>query len=77
MVESAEYDEAAPRIREYLERFERAVAQVRLTHGDRPVDEVRLALAEAFASECLVVWSEVTDDAARRIAEAGSGESFG
>ncbi|MFE0733109.1 hypothetical protein ACFW2X_33745 [Streptomyces antibioticus] len=74
MVDPAEYDKDMPRVQEHLEKFERAVANVRRTHTGHPLDEVRQALLKAFESEGLTVWSEVADDAARRIAE-GIGEA--
>lgn len=68
MVDPAEYDKDMPRVRENLEKFERAVANVRRSHAGCPLDEVRQALFREFRSEGLVVWNEVADDAARHIA---------
>ncbi len=71
MTDPVEYDKDMPRVEEHLEKFQRAVADVRRTHTGHPLNEVRKALLEAFESEGLTVWSEVADDAARRIAGAG------
>ncbi|WP_374776443.1 hypothetical protein OG756_30455 [Streptomyces sp. NBC_01310] len=75
MVDPAEYDKDIPRVQEHLYKFERAFAKVRGTHRGRLVDEVRQALLEEFESEGLTVWTEVADDAARRIAEEQADEA--
>ncbi|WP_447007299.1 hypothetical protein ACRAKI_12885 [Saccharothrix isguenensis] len=67
MVDPAEYGKDMPGVQDYLEKFERAVANVRRAHSGRPVDKIRRALLEEFESEGLVVWSEVADDAAVQI----------
>ncbi len=64
------YDEAVPQVREYLEKYQRALEVVRETHRGRPIGEVRQALSEAFEAEGLEVWNEVAEDAARRISES-------
>ncbi|MGK5731846.1 hypothetical protein [Streptomyces sp. URMC 124] len=69
MVDPAECHKAIPGVQENLRKFERAFGKVRMTHRGRPVGEIRQALLEEFESEGLTVWSEVTDDAAWRIAE--------
>lgn len=75
MVDPAEYDKDIPRVQEHLRKFERAFGRVRRTHKGRPVDEIRQALLEEFEFEELTVWSEVADDAARRIAEEQADEA--
>ncbi|WP_338898135.1 hypothetical protein WBG99_23085 [Streptomyces sp. TG1A-60] len=75
MVDPAEYDKDIPRVQEHLRKFERAFGKVRGTHKGRPVDKIRQALLEEFGSEGLIVWSEVADDAARRIAEEQADEA--
>lgn len=67
MAESGEYDEAMPRVQEHLEKYERALAEVRRTHRGRSVEEVREALSRAFEVEGIDVWTEVVNDAARLI----------
>ncbi|MFI9644992.1 hypothetical protein ACIHAA_01645 [Streptomyces sp. NPDC052040] len=69
MVGPAEYDKDIPHMQEHLRKFERAFGKVRGTRKGRPVDEIRQALQEEFESEGLILWSEVADDAARRISE--------
>lgn len=68
MVDPAEYDRDMPLVQEHLEKFERAVANVRRSRDGHPLDKVRQALLKEFESEGLVVWKEVADDAARHIA---------
>lgn len=75
MIDPAEYDKDIPRVQEHLRKFERAFGRVRRTHKGRPVDEIRQALLEEFEFEELIVWSEVADDAARRIAEEQADEA--
>ncbi|MFD8981174.1 hypothetical protein [Streptomyces sp. NPDC059564] len=75
VVDPAEYDKDIPSVQEHLKRFERAVANVRRTHGGRSMEEIRQALLEEFDSMGLVVWSEVADDTARRIADGLMGDA--
>ena len=56
-----------PKVREHVERYQRALAGVRMTHRGRPVDEVREALSEAFEAEGITIWEEVAEAAARLI----------
>ncbi|MGI5524760.1 hypothetical protein ACQEUX_28030 [Micromonospora sp. CA-259024] len=67
MSEPSEYDQSMPAVQANLAKFERAWARVRVTHGGRPVEEVRVALAQAFNEEGVEVWSDVADEAARTI----------
>ncbi|MEU7569695.1 hypothetical protein AB0A99_27545 [Streptomyces fradiae] len=69
MVDPTEYDKDIPCVQEHLHKFQRAFGKVRATHRGRPVGEIRQALLKEFESEGLTVWSEVTVDAAHRIAQ--------
>lgn len=75
VVDPAEYDKDIPSVQERLKQFERAVANVRRTHGGRSMEDIRQALMEEFDSMGLVVWSEVADDTARRIADGLMGDA--
>lgn len=67
MADKADYESAAPAVREHVRKFQRALNAVRRTHRGRPVDEVRQALAIAVEQEGLRSASDVLTDAARLI----------
>lgn len=68
MSEPTGYEQALPALQAHAEKFERAWARVRATHAGRPVDEVRVALAQAFDEEGIKVWSDMRDVVARKVA---------
>ncbi|MFI5642948.1 hypothetical protein ACIA8H_36920 [Streptomyces goshikiensis] len=69
MVDASEYDKAMPWLQEQVARYEKALVEVRVTHGGRPVSKVKAALLAAGERHGIRIANEVAQDAAGRIAE--------
>lgn len=69
MTDASEYDKAMPWLQEQVARYEKALAEVRVTHRGRPEPEVKAALLAAGERHGVRIANEVAQDTAGRIAD--------
>lgn len=69
MADASDYEKAAPWLQEQVARYEKALAEVRATHGGRPAPEVKAALLAAGERHGIRIANEVAQDAAGRISD--------
>jgi hypothetical protein len=58
-----------PWVQEQVTRYEKALAEIRVTHADRSAPEVKAALLAAGERHGVRIANEVAQDAAERIAD--------
>lgn len=69
MADTSEYENAMPWVQEQVTRYEKALAEIRVTHAGRSVSEVKAALLAAGERHGVRIANEVAQDAAERIAD--------